>query len=114
MPRNKAINPSSLEGGDMSILKNASEIATIKRMPNARRVNMGRRERDSFIDFYYVFARNDITAQTYSQLPTQSISARVGMGRVRSFHADGAHAPLPYQDQYIARHPRSAQAIAHA
>jgi hypothetical protein len=49
IPKKRAINPSSLDGGDISILKNASEMMTIRMMPNARRVSMGRRERDSFI-----------------------------------------------------------------
>src|SRR5690349_5324956 len=51
IPKNSAINPSSLEGGDMSILKNTSEIRTIRRILIARRVSIGRRERDSFIKY---------------------------------------------------------------
>jgi hypothetical protein len=49
MLKNRAINPSSLVGGDMSMLKNASEMATIKSVPNARRASMGRRLREAFI-----------------------------------------------------------------
>jgi hypothetical protein len=49
MPKNKAIRPSSLVGGDMSMLKNTSDMATMSRMPNVRRASIGKRDRDSFM-----------------------------------------------------------------
>jgi hypothetical protein len=49
MLRNNAIKPSSFEGGAMSSLKITSEMATIPRMPAARRTSIGVRARKVFI-----------------------------------------------------------------
>src|SRR5215213_1506515 len=71
IPRNSAISPSSLEGGDISILKNASEMATINRMPNVRRASMGRRERENFINIFVitnVFCNDTGTVHQYTPI----------------------------------------------
>src|SRR3989304_4653073 len=100
MPRNKAINPSSLDGGDMSSLKKPSEMARMRTMPSTRRASMGMREREAFM------------ARTYNQRPRRSITAWVWMGRSQFFRAGGAHGRSPCRDQYIARRPKHARAIA--
>src|SRR5688572_32826788 len=75
MPRNKAINPSSLDGGDMSRLKKLNEIARMRMMPSTRRASMGMREIEAFM------------AQTYNQHPRRLVSASAWMGRFQFFHA---------------------------
>src|ERR1700752_1265561 len=83
MPKNNAIKPNSLMGGDISNMNKASEMARMRMMPSAKRAGIGVGES---VDFIKIFA-----AETHTCLICYEMLKHFkNHGRCQGSHGDSS------------------------